>query len=100
MKLIDGDYEINLALDYDNGHGVESTSYCIIIYVDKGDIDEVIAYGMHVITEQDIDWNPGLTDTECLDLLKEHYPSAFRGYTTEELLEIKADQDLDLYYNK
>ena len=97
MKLIDGDYQIDLELSMDRGHGIEGTSYCVVIYVLDGHIDEVIAYGYHDITETDFDCNPYLDDSQCIDLLKKHHPNAFQDYTTDELLDMDAEAKLDLY---
>lgn len=100
MRLVDGDYQIDIEVPCDRGYGVEATSDCIVIYVVNGDIDEVIGYGLHYTTELDIDWDVDITDGECLDLLKKHRPDAFRDYTKAELDDIHADNQLDLYKDK
>lgn len=98
-KLIDGDYTVPYSSECDNGYGTESAADEVTIYVLNGDVDEVIAYGMHFINETEIDWSVDLTDQECIELLQQHCPHAFGEYTRDELLDIEADKALDIYKN-
>lgn len=72
----DGIYEVPCSTECDRGYGVESAADEVSIEIKDGKVESIWAFGMHFITERDIEWEvDDLTEEEAFRLISEIDPT-------------------------
>ena len=65
------EWDIPYPTELDRGYGTESAADSITIVKDGEDYS-VMAYGLHFLSENDLEWEVDLSNEECIELIKEY----------------------------
>jgi hypothetical protein len=96
MGIKNGEYDLTLSTVYDRGYGSESQSDTITVVVRNNEVIDCYAWGMHYVTELEVNWTVNISDEDLFDLIKRQYPEDQNPDMYEEA-EVDYDKLRDLY---